>query len=109
MTGRAAGYCAGYDTPGYANPRGRRGLRGHGGYGGRGWRHQYYATGLPGWARAGSYPPALMPRVPSYRGAPPQMTREDTVAALKEEAEYLKEALGDVQKRLGDLESEAGE
>lgn len=37
------------------------------------------------------------------------MTREDTVAALKEEAEYLKEALGDVQKRLADLETEAGE
>jgi len=54
-TGRAAGYCAGYDMPGYMNPipgygfgRGRGG--GWGG-GGRGWRHRFYATGLTGWQR----------------------------------------------------------
>ena len=53
MTGRGAGFCAGYDVPGYMNNipgrgfgggRGRglgRGFRG----GGRGWRNQYYATG----------------------------------------------------------------
>ncbi len=55
QTGRAAGYCAGYDMPGYMNPmpgsgpgRGRGG--GWGG-GGRGWRHRFYATGLTGWQR----------------------------------------------------------
>ena len=40
MTGRAAGYCAGYDAPGYADPRFGRAYgmgRGYGG-GGRGWR-----------------------------------------------------------------------
>ncbi|HKJ69890.1 MAG TPA: DUF5320 family protein, partial [bacterium] len=40
-TGRAAGFCVGYDVPGYLNP----GLRG-GGFGyGRGWRHR----NRPGW------------------------------------------------------------
>jgi len=58
MTGRGAGYCAGYDRPGFANPWvGGYGGRGFGG-GGRGWRNMYYATGLPGWARAGYAPAA---------------------------------------------------
>ena len=51
-TGRAAGYCAGYDMPGYMNPIPGRGFWGSGGWG-RGWRHWYHATGLPGWVRAG--------------------------------------------------------
>ena len=55
MTGRGAGFCAGYSMPGYANPISGRGWfgfgRGRGWFGrggGRGWRHWYYATGLPG-------------------------------------------------------------
>lgn len=51
MTGRAAGYCAGYNMPGYANPIGGRGFgmgygrgfgfgRGSRG-GGFGWRHRF--------------------------------------------------------------------
>ncbi|MCK4450947.1 MAG: DUF5320 domain-containing protein, partial [Anaerolineae bacterium] len=55
MTGRAAGFCAGYDAPGYVNAIPGRGFWGRGwrgggrgwGGGGRGWRHMYYATGLP--------------------------------------------------------------
>jgi len=76
MTGRAAGFCAGYGVPGYMNPiPGRWGLGAYGygwrarapfwggwfgfgrGRGGRGWRNRFYATGLPGWARAGWYGP----------------------------------------------------
>ena len=60
MTGRAAGFCAGYGMPGYMNPVAGRGFgmgfgrgRGFGGGGGRGWRNRFYATGLPGWAGAG--------------------------------------------------------
>ncbi|HRT63051.1 MAG TPA: DUF5320 domain-containing protein [Syntrophales bacterium] len=79
MTGRAAGFCAGYSVPGYMNPawgwgRGRgfgffgRGGRGFGYFGrgrggGRGWRNRYYATGFPGWARVGFGPGP-------YAGAP---------------------------------------
>ena len=70
MTGRAAGFCAGYGVPGYMNPiPGRfwwgvgrpfgwgRGFWGFGRGRGRGWRYWYYATGLPGWARAGWFGP----------------------------------------------------
>lgn len=74
MTGRAAGYCAGYDAPGFADALGARGRAGGAGAGrgvragaaaraagavgvhsgagpGRGYRRMYYATGLPGWMR----------------------------------------------------------
>jgi len=59
MTGRAAGFCAGYGVPGYMNPIGGRGFYGRGAFGrGRGWRNWYWATGMPGWARAGVGLPA---------------------------------------------------
>jgi hypothetical protein len=63
-SGRAAGYCAGFEMPGYANPVPDRGFgmgsgpgRGFGGRGGggRGWRHMFHATGKPGWMRFGGY------------------------------------------------------
>ena len=55
MTGRGAGFCAGYNTPGYMNPGGRSGFIGRGGGrgGGRGYRNMFYATGQPGWMRGG--------------------------------------------------------
>ena len=111
MTGRGAGYCAGYDVPGYANPGPGRGFWGRGWWGrgrwpcwggwGRGWRHWYYATGLPRWARRG-YPPA-------WWGPPAPPTREEEVEMLREEAEWLKEQLEAVSQRLADLEKAAGE
>jgi len=63
MTGRAAGYCAGYSVPGYMNPIPGRGYWGRGrGYwgrgGGRGYRNGYYATGFSRWARVGMGYPA---------------------------------------------------
>ena len=57
MTGRAAGYCAGYPAPGYLNvvpglAFWGRGFRGWGRGGGRGRWNWYYAPGRPGLARA---------------------------------------------------------
>lgn len=105
MTGRGAGFCAGYPVPGYMNPVPGRGV-GYGfgvwggGGGGRGWRHWYYATGLPGWARAG-YPPAW--RAAPYAPAPPSPEQE--AAFLQSQAEGLKAALADIEKRLQELGS----
>jgi len=96
MTGRGAGYCAGYGIPGYANPIPGRGFGmgwGRGG-GGRGWRHWYYATGLPGWARSGYAPYA----------APP--TREQEAEFLKAQAEWLKGQLDAIGQRIAELERE---
>jgi hypothetical protein len=102
MTGRGLGYCAGYGAPGYANPAPGFGLgrdpdwRG----GGRGWRHQYYATGLPGWARFGY---ALAWRTgPGWR----PMTTDEEVELLKHQAQVLQQELDAVAKRLVELEKE---
>ena len=118
-TGRGMGYCGGYDAPGWANPgpgwgfygRGGRGIRGGrwagfgaGRGGGWGWRHQYYATGLPRWARWGS-PPATAYGAPY--GAPyepPSKTQE--VEMLKDEAEWLKEQLDAINRRMDELSQE---
>lgn len=108
MTGRAAGYCAGYDRPGFANSipgrgfgRGGRGFYG----GGRGHRHWYYATGVPGWARSGAwrqgwdYPPA-----PYYEQ---NFSPEQELDYLTAQAENLEKSLDDIRKRIADLEKKA--
>lgn len=98
MSGRAAGYCAGFGVPGYANMGRGRGWRagfGRGGGawgGGRGWRHQLYATGLPGWARGTVPYPA--PAVP-----------EQELAALKQQAEHLGGMLEQIRARIQELEA----
>ncbi len=99
MTGRAAGYCAGYPVQGYMNPGPGfgpgmgRGWRG----GGRGWRNMYYATGLPGWARFGYAAPGVVP--PVY-GAP---TAEQEVGTLKTQADLLQKQLDAINRRLEEL------
>ena len=102
MTGRAAGFCAGYPVPGYANPVGGRGFFGRGRGGGRGWRNRYYATGLPGWARAGYDWPA------AYSGAPfaSGLTAQQELDALKGQAEYLGDTLDGIKKRIEELENQ---
>ena len=109
MTGRAAGYCTGAVAPGYMNPGPGRGFwrggRGGGSWGrgrggGRGWRNWYYATGVPGWARAGwGYGP------PAAYGVPfgPSMTREQEMELLREQADYFNEALEDIKKRIEEI------
>jgi hypothetical protein len=113
MTGRAAGYCAGYNVPGYMNPMPGRGWgmgwgRGRGGWGmGRGgWRHRhwYYATGLPGWERWGYAPAWGAPPPPWYGPGAPQMTEEQEAEYLKEQAKGLQEQLDALNQRLAELE-----
>jgi hypothetical protein len=94
MTGRGAGYCAGFGMPGFMSPMGGRGIWG-GGYGGRGggcgWRHWFHATGLPGWMRFAGY------------AAPdPEMEKQ----ALKNQADALQSELDLIKKRLGEIETQ---
>lgn len=111
MTGRAAGYCAGYPVPGYANPYvGWRGL-GPGRGRGRGFRRIYYATGLPGWARYGYSPawgPAPMgPGVYAPHFAPQTAVSEEEF--LREQAEFLKGQLEEIEARLKELSADEGD
>ena len=115
MTGWGMGYCSGYDAPGWANWGPGRRFAGRGGrrtgagrwsgYGaGRGgghrWRHWYYATGLPRWARWG--PPPVEAYGPAY-AAP---SRQDEVEMLRNEAEWLKEQLDAINQRMDELSQE---
>ena len=116
MTGRAAGFCAGYPVPGYANPIGGRGFFGRGrGFGGGGWgrRNWYYATGLPGWARAGYGMPAWGGYTGGAYGYPGGFpvgpTAEQEQQALKRQSEYLQQSLDDINKRIAELEKEKSE
>jgi len=113
MTGRGVGMCAGNDVPGYMNPaygrgfgggRGRGFGRSFGMGGGRGWRNQYYATGLPGWARGNAY--SYPGRFPVASSVPPttmKAARHEELLYLKEQAQYLKEALDDIDMRINEL------
>lgn len=107
MTGRGAGYCAGSPVPGYANSAPGRGWgRGRGGFGrggGRGRRNWYYATGLPGWQRAAMGYPAFGEGVNPYA---PQISAQEERDMLKDQAEFLKQQLDDVQSRISALEKD---
>ncbi|NLO83785.1 MAG: DUF5320 domain-containing protein [Clostridiales bacterium] len=90
MTGRGAGFCAGFAVPGYANPIGY-GI----GFGrGRGFRRMFYATGLPRWARFGFQ---------SANGAY-FASDADEKEFLKRQAKFLENQLNDIKKRLEELE-----
>lgn len=103
MTGRGAGFCAGFNVPGYANPITGRGSGFWGGRrgSGRGWRHMYYATGLPFWARFGGVPYAAPYGTQPYM---PQATPEQELNYLKSQAEYFQGALEDIKRRIDELE-----
>ena len=113
MTGRAAGYCAGYTVPGFMNSVQGQGFWGAGrGGGGRGRRNWYYATGLTGWQRAGFGMPALAspPAYPLPYSSPtfaPGMNKEQELDMLKGQAEYFEDTLEGIKKRIGQLETKA--
>lgn len=103
MTGRALGYCAGYDTPGFETaPAGRMGGRGRWfgqGFGrGRGFRGYGFARGGMGRASRfgagyGWYPQPGM--APPYPAAPENQRAvlEEEIDALSRRMEFLKREL----------------
>jgi len=108
MTGRAAGYCAGYPVPGFMNPVPGLGVGGWGRGGGRGWRNLYHATGLTGWQRAGLGIPAFgAPSAPQAFSFAPGMTKEQELEMLKGQAGYFEDALEGIRKRIEDFETKA--
>jgi len=111
MTGRAAGYCAGFGAPGSMNFNPGRAYWGFAGGrgGGRGWRNRYYATGLTGWQRVGFGWP--MRGNPWFQGSPyragagPVMSEEQELSALKEQAGYLEETIAGIRQRIEEIEA----
>jgi len=109
ITGRAAGYCAGYQAPGFVSSAVGGGYWGWGR--GRGWRRWFHATGLPGWSRAPmGYPPWSGPVylfVPQAGSFPLAMTAEQELDALRKQAEFFQDELGQINKRMEQLEEES--
>jgi hypothetical protein len=108
MTGRAAGYCAGHDRPGYANPYGGRGYAA----GGRGWYGRGCGRGRgggrgPGRGRGWGVPWDAY-SAPAGAQAPwgpaPAPSPEDEIEMLRQQAEHLQGALEDISGRLQELE-----
>ena len=96
MTGRAAGYCAGYPVPGYMNPIPGRGWgrgfgRGRGFGGGFGWR---------GWAGVGGFAP---PAAPWAYGQP---TAQEERTVLETQMQALQAQLDSVKQRLEEVAAE---
>ncbi len=97
MTGRGAGYCGGYDGPGWANPvggrlgLGRGGGRGRGG--GFGWGRGFgRGRGFWGWGGGWGHGP--------WTWAAPVNERE----VLEREAEAMERGLEAIRRRLNELE-----
>lgn len=86
ITGRGAGLCRGFPVPGYLNPIGR------------GFRHMFYATGMPFWAR-GMYPASPAMTYPAALYDP-----KYEAEFLAQEAKILKEQLKEIEARLEELE-----
>ena len=98
MTGRAAGFCAGYAVPGYANPVGERGYgmgfgRGRGMGRGRGFGRGF------GWA-------GVADPYPASASFGLTVTAEQELEGLKQQAEFLQNSLGQVSERINQLEKE---
>jgi len=122
MTGRSAGFCAGYPVPGYMNPIPGRGFgvgRGRGfgfgrglGLGFRGGRGPFGGLragwggylGVPYVAPAYPYGAAIPPYGAPYGAAP---TPQQETDMLKGQAEYFEDALEGIKKRIAELESAA--
>jgi hypothetical protein len=114
MTGRAAGYCAGFGVPGYMNPLPGQGGWGRGrGFGGRGrgggWgrRNWFYATGRPGWQRAAMGWPAW--GAAPAGAARPFASAPDPDAErqfLAQQVEALEQQLEAARRRIDELASQ---
>ena len=118
MTGRAAGFCAGYGVPGYMNAYGRGGWgRGMGWGRGRGWGRGmgrgrgYGVAGVaPAWGGAAYGAPAYgySPAWPAG-GMAAAPSRESQVAMLNDHAQALEQQLEDIRAEIAGLQKEQDE
>lgn len=96
-TGRALGYCEGFDSPGFTKGAGGGMGRGFGFGGGMG-----RGNGR-GFGRGRNFGRGYLG---SFAGYPwmPSMSREDEVKLLKSQSDALSRSQKDIEKRLGELE-----
>ena len=105
MTGRAAGYCAGYSVPGFMNPTrgfgrglGRGRSRGWGRGYGRGWWKYTPVPMHPIYTDIPPYPPVIQTPSP-----------EQEVAALKNYQKELEAEKADLEQEMNQIKSRINE
>lgn len=101
MTGRAAGYCAGFSVPGYTNPLTGRGFgwnRGPGWGRGRGMGLGRGRWAVPCYRNAEHLAVAAGP----YGGTP---TQDQELEMLRSQQKGFQSALENIQHRISELES----
>ena len=91
MTGRAAGYCAGYSVPGYLNL-----VCGHGRGWGRGYRRGWGRGFGRGWY---AYPPPVIVQ-PAYPPATQPQTQEQEITALENYHKNLTAEKADLEQEI---------
>jgi hypothetical protein len=106
MTGRGAGYCAGYDAEDRYTPLRWRGYGpgwGMGGGWGRGrrFRSRTFGQGVPGRVRWGYGPARGVPE--GWRYGPVTPSPEQETELLRREAEWLKQQLEAIDQRIQEL------
>jgi hypothetical protein len=100
MTGRAAGYCAGYAVPGYMNPG-----RGYGRGFGRGWGRGFGRGRGRGFGRGWYvYPPPVVVQ-PAYPPVTQPQSPEQEVAALENYQKELVAEKADLEKEMDDIKA----
>lgn len=113
MTGRGAGFCAGYAVPGYINPAGGMGMgmawgRGRGGGFGRGWRNRAMAWVQPFQPMAyPMQPPVAAPQPVAPQQAPVSTAAPADLQGMRDQAEFLRESLAALEERISELEKGA--
>lgn len=93
MSGRAMGYCAGYDMPGFAQPMPGRGMGMGFGWGrgrGRGRRNRFAARGMAA--------PMEAPPAPDVQAAP-------NLEGLKARMDHMEKLLNDIRQQLAQYDS----
>ncbi|MBN2803206.1 MAG: DUF5320 domain-containing protein [Deltaproteobacteria bacterium] len=101
MTGRGAGFCRGFQVPGFMNSVHRRGFGCGNGFSngnGFGWRNRTFSGANQGWGfqQSDSF---------SSNEAGQNMTKEQELNVLKEQARYVEESLTNIRKRISEVES----
>jgi hypothetical protein len=91
MTGRGAGFCAGYGVPGCANPAGYGGGYGRGRGRGFGFGRMYWGPVAP-WQAGYAHPAAY--------AEPYEMDEKEV---LSRQAKYLEEELKQIKRRLDEI------
>ncbi len=98
MTGRAAGFCAGFGRPGFMTPGPGKGM----GFGFRGGGRRRRGAWCAPWAAPGAAWQSWGPQAAGFAGPTRQQERE----MLQDQIQHMENTLSELRQRLTELEAE---